>query len=210
MSSNVTGYKVLNEHMVIPGGWHYRVPETGIEIMGGSWPQLHEFVRNHYTANAIKIPENLDTLITEYSCRNGADCMYNEVEIRKPEGRKSLQIGDVIRFSMSLLHGLTVGGGKVDQVEATRRASICSTCIYNRKPLGCTGCNARVLKEAVKTFSQHGSTPLDENLQSCEFCGCFIRSMVWFPIETLHKFTDATENKNLPAHCCKKRPCTET
>jgi hypothetical protein len=178
--------------------------------MGGSWPQLHEFVRNHYTANAIKIPENLDTLITEYSCRNGADCMYNEVEIRKPEGRKSLQIGDVIRFSMSLLHGLTVGGGKVDQAEATRRASICSTCIYNRKPLGCTGCNARVLKEAVKTFSQHGSTPLDENLQSCEFCGCFIRSMVWFPIETLHKFTDATENKNLPAHCWKKRPCTET
>ena len=177
--------------------------------MGGSWPQLHEFVRNHYTANAIPIPPNLDTLITEYACRNGADCMYNEVEIRRPEGRKSLQIGDVIRFSMSLLHGLTVGGGKVDQAEANRRASICSTCMYNRKPLGCTGCNARVLKEAVKTFSQHGSTPLDESLQSCEFCGCFIRSMVWFPIETLHKFTDATENKNLPAHCWKKRPCTD-
>ena len=88
-----SGYKVLNEHMVIPGGWHYRVPETGIEIMGGSWPQLHEFVRNHYTANAIPIPSNLDTLITEYACRNGADCMYNEVELPKPAGRKSLQIG---------------------------------------------------------------------------------------------------------------------
>ncbi len=104
----MTGYKVLNEHMVIPGGWHYRVPETGIEIMGGSWPQLHEFVRNHYTANAISIPSNLDTLITEYACRNGADCAYNEVELPKPAGRKSLQIGDVIRFSMSLIHGLTV------------------------------------------------------------------------------------------------------
>ena len=206
----MSGYKVLNEHMVIPGGWSYRVPETGIEIAGGSWPQLHEFIRNHYTANAIKIPANFDTLITEYACLNGADCSYDEVNIPKPAGLKSLQLGDVIRFSMSLLHGLTVGGGKVGQAEANRRANICSTCPFNRKPLGCTGCNARVLKDAVKTFSQHGSTPVDESLQSCEFCGCFIRSMVWFPIETLHKFSDATENENLPAHCWKKRSCTET
>ena len=206
----MSGYKVLNEHMVIPGGWSYRVPETGVEIAGGSWPQLHEFIRNHYTANAIKIPANLDTLITEYACLNGADCSYDEVNIPKPAGLKSLQLGDVIRFSMSLLHGLTVGGGKVGQAEANRRANICSTCQFNRKPLGCTGCNARVLKDAVKTFSQHGSTPVDESLQSCEFCGCFIRSMVWFPIETLHKFSDAIENENLPAHCWKKRSCTET
>ena len=169
----MSGYKILNEHNVIPGGWNYRVPETGIEIPAGSLPQLREFVRNHYAANAVKVPANLDILITEYQCRNGADCSYDEVEIPRPKGLKSLQIGDVIRFSMSLIHG-------------------------------------RVLKEAVRTLSQHGTTPLDDQLQSCEFCGCFIRSMVWFPIETLHKFTDATENANLPAHCWKKRPCTET
>lgn len=206
--SNI-GYKLLNDHLGLPGGWIYRVPETGIEVFAGSWPQLHEFVRRHYIANAIQIPSNLDDLMLEYICKNGADCAYNEVELPKPAGRKSLQIGDVIRFSMSLVHGLTVGGGKVGQEEANRRASICSGCRFNRKPLGCTGCNARVLKEAVKTFSQHGSTPYDEQVQSCEFCGCFIRSMVWFPIETLHKFTDATENENLPAHCWKKRPCTD-
>jgi hypothetical protein len=205
-----TGYKLLNDHLGLPGGWFYRVPETGIEVTAGSWPQLHEFVRNHYKSNAINLPSNLDVLMLEFICKNGADCAYDEVEIPKPAGRKSLQIGDVIKFSMSLLHGLTVGGGKVDQTEANRRASICSGCRFNRKPLGCTGCNARVLKEAVRTLSQHGTTPLDDQLQSCEFCGCFIRSMVWFPIETLHKFTDATENANLPAHCWKKRPCTET
>lgn len=205
-----TGYKLLNDHRGLPGGWIYRVPETGIEVFAGSWPQLHEFVRRHYAANAIEVPSNLDDLMLEYICKNGADCAYDDVEIPKPAGRKSLQIGDVIRFSMSLLHGLTVGGGKVSQEEANRRANICSGCRFNRKPLGCTGCNARVLKEAVKTFSQHGSTPYDEQVQSCEFCGCFIRSMVWFPIETLHRFTDATENENLPAHCWKKRPCTET
>lgn len=205
-----TGYKILNEHMVIPGGWQYRVPETGIEIMAGSWPQLHDFVRSHYLANAIQIPSNLYDMIVEYACRNGADCTYDEVELSKPAGRKSLEIGDVIRFSLSLLHGLTIGGGKVGQEEANRRAGICAGCRFNRKPLGCTGCNARVLKEAVKTFSQHGSTPVDEQLQSCEFCGCFIRSMVWFPIETLHKFTDTTQNENLPDHCWKKRPCTAT
>ena len=208
--NKTTGYKILNEHMVIAGGWTYRVPETGIEVMGGSWPQLHEFVVQHYKANAIQIPNNLMDFITEYACRNGADCSYNEVEIPKPAGRKSLQIGDVIRFSMSLLHGLTIGGGKVNQEEANRRADICAGCRFNRSPLGCTGCNGRVLKEAVKTFSQHGSTPVDDKLQSCEFCGCFIRSMVWFPIETLHKFTDATENENLPDYCWKKRSCTET
>ena len=43
----MSGYKILNEHNVIPGGWNYRVPETGIEIPAGSLPQLREFVRNH-------------------------------------------------------------------------------------------------------------------------------------------------------------------
>ena len=109
----MSGYKVLNEHMVIPGGWSYRVPETGIEIAGGSWPQLHEFIRNHYTANAIKIPANLDTLITEYACRNGADCSYDEVNIPKPAGLKSLQLGDVIRFSMSLCTGLPLAAARL-------------------------------------------------------------------------------------------------
>jgi len=203
------GYKLLNTHVVPPGNWLYRVPETGIEIIASSWPQLVTFVQDHYKSNAIKIPDNLEEVLVEFSCKRGVECSYNDVEIPQVKGTRSFQIGDVVRFSMSLAHGLTIGGGKVAPHEATKRAAICASCIYNRQPHGCSSCNNRVIKETVKVLSAHGFTPYDDALKSCEFCGCFIRSMVWFPIETLHKFTDSAENKNLPAHCWKKRPCTD-
>ena len=203
------GYKLLNTHVVPPGNWIYRVPETGVEIIAGSWQQLQTFVEEHYKANAIPVPKNIIDLLVEFSCRRGADCSFDDVEIPKVQGTRSFQIGDVVKFSMSLAHGLTIGGGKVDPAEANRRAAICASCIYNRQPHGCSSCNSRIIKETVKVLASHGSTQYDNQLQSCEFCGCFVRSMVWFPIETLRKFSDPAENKNLPAHCWKKTPCTD-
>lgn len=203
------GYKLLNSNVVPPGNWIYRIPETGIEIIAGSWTQLQTFVEQHYQSNAIPIPKNLVELLTEFSCRRGVDCSYDDVPIPKATSSRSFEIGDVVKFTMSLAHGLTIGGGKVSVDEATRRAAICAGCIYNRKPNGCSACNSRVIKETVKALSSHGSTIYDDKLQSCEFCGCFVRSMVWFPIETLRKFTDSAQNKNLPDHCWKKSPCTD-
>ena len=75
------GYKLLNTHVVPPGNWVYRVPETGIEIIASSWQQLITFVEEHYKANAIKIPPNLTDLLVEFSCRRGVECSYNDVEI---------------------------------------------------------------------------------------------------------------------------------
>lgn len=204
------GYRLFNDHNGPQGGWKYRVPETGIEIVEGSINQLKISIREHYAGNSLAIPSNLDDLVLEYVCKNGADCEYNGVTVEKSnsQAKKSMQLRDVVRFTKTLVHSLS-NGGKVDQAEANRRAEICSGCQFNKEASGCMGCNSGPLKEVVKLLSNHGSTKYDESLKSCEFCGCFVRSLIWFPVETLRKFTDPQENKNLPVHCWKKTPCTE-
>jgi hypothetical protein len=199
------GYKLVNDHKTPTGGWRYRVPETGFLVKGGSFTQLNIFTRNHYISNSRPVPENLNELLVEFMCKNGADCEFDDVPVNALRRGKSLEISDVIRFTGSLMH-MYATGGKVDQAEADRRAAICVGCPHNVPTSGCLGCNSGSLKRIVQTLSQHGETPHDQRLQSCEFCGCLTRSLVWFPIETLSKFTNAEENKALPQHCWKKTP----
>jgi hypothetical protein len=201
----MTKYKLVNDHKTPAGGWRYRVPETGYLVKGGSFVQLNLFVRNHYVANSKPVPANLEELLVEFMCKNGADCEYDEVPVNSMRRGKSLEISDVVRFTGSLLH-LYATGGKVDQAEANRRASICAGCPHNVETSGCFGCNSAPLKRIVQSLVQHGTTPVDEQLKACEFCGCLTRSIVWFPIETLSRFTNSEENNALPAHCWKKTP----
>ena len=201
----MTGYKLVNDHKTPAGGWRYRVPETGFLVKGGSFNQLNIFTRNHYIANSKPVPDNLNELLIDFMCKNGAECEFDDVPVNSIRRGKSLEISDVIRFTGSLLH-MYATGGKVDQAEADRRAAICVGCPHNVPTSGCLGCNSGSLKRIVQTLSQHGQTVHDSNLQSCEFCGCLTRSLVWFPIETLSKFTNAQENNALPQHCWKKTP----
>ena len=194
-------YKLYDDHIGPPGGWKYRVPETGVLIQGGSFIQLNEFVAKHYTDNAMAVPANLHDMVLEYACKNGANCDFDGVQVSKTSGKKSLNIGDVIRFSRTYVDAL-LRGDKVSQEEANRRAAICAECPSNKPLEGCSSCNSRGLRDFVRFMSQHGSTAMDDRLNSCEYCGCFIRSMVWFPLESLKRFDN--DNSQLPANCWKK------
>lgn len=197
--------KLLEEHIVPPGGWRYRVPETGFVVQAWSWAALVPKILAHYQANALKAPAELEELVVAYACGTYAKCEEGGVENHVARGTfKNLHLNEVVRFTRTYWDALK-RGEKVSQDEANRRASICATCPYNQQPDGCTGCNSRVLKEIVGLISQAGRTPHDGQLKSCRFCGCFIQSLIWYPLDTLQKFTDATENEALPSHCWKKR-----
>jgi hypothetical protein len=196
-------YKLVNDHKTPAGGWRYRVPETGFLVKCGSFLQLHLFTRDHYIANSRPVPANIEELLIEFMCKNGAECEFENVPVNAMRKGRSLEISDVIRFTGSLIH-MYATGGKVDQAEAERRAAICAGCPHNVPTSGCLGCNSAALKRTVQALAQHGQTSVDSQLQSCEFCGCLTRSLVWFPIETLSRFTNAAENNELPAHCWKK------
>ena len=197
--------KLLEENTVPPGGWRYRVPETGFVINAWSWNGLLEKVRSHYRANAMQIPADLDALITSYACTTYAKCedggMPNSIARNL---FKDLHVNSVIRFTQTFWDALK-RGEKITQDEAEARAKICSSCPYNVQPEGCTGCNSRSIKAIVSTISAAGRTAFDGQLKSCRFCGCFIQSLIWYPLTTLQKFTDEKENESLPDHCWKKR-----
>ena len=197
-------WKLLNAHFGPRGGWTYRIPENGLLVNGGTFEALVTEAGNHYRANNLKVPPNLEELILSYVCQTYAECSYDNVPNAAARGifHRSA-ITDVIRFSRTMFDAM-VGGEKVTQEEADRRAKICSTCPFNVQPEGCTGCNSRAIKEAVTALTRAGKTPYDGQLLSCKFCGCFINAMVWFPLSTLQKFTDYDENKELPEWCWKK------
>lgn len=194
-------YRLYNDHLGISGGWRYRIPETGILVRSGSFWLLPDAARAHYNANALAVPNNLSDLILEYVCKNGAMCEVDGVEIAKGAPKKSLNVADVIRFTKTRLDAL-LKGAKVDQQEADRRAEICVNCPSNKPLEGCTGCNSKSLKDFVRFLSQSGTTSLDERLQSCEYCGCFIRSMIWTPLESLKRYDDVSQ---LPSNCWKTK-----
>ena len=175
-------------------------------VTGGTFDALVTEVRNHYLANNLSVPVDLEQIILSYVCQTYAECSFDNVPNAVARGtiKQTLGLADVIRFSKTLFDAM-IGGEKVTQDEANRRAQICSTCPYNVQPDGCMGCNSRLLKEAVSSLSRAGKTPYDGQLMSCRFCGCFINSMVWFPISTLVKFSNSQENSDLPAWCWKKQ-----
>lgn len=197
--------KLLEQDTVPPGGWRYRVPETGFVIQAWSWAALVPKVVAHYQANATKPPPDLEDLVVKYACHTYAKCDEDGIPNRiARDVLKSLHVGDVIRFTQTVFDALK-RGEKISQDEANRRASICAGCQFNQQPDGCTGCNSSAVKAVVATISQAGRTPHDAQLKSCRFCGCFIQSLIWYPLATLQKFTDDTENQELPNHCWKKR-----
>jgi hypothetical protein len=197
--------KLIDGHNVPPGGWRFRIPETGIIVKGGSFDQLLINCKKHYTANTLQVPAELEQQILYFACNTYAPCENDGVANKVSRGKRpSLGFGDIIRFSKTLFNAMS-SGVKVDQEEANRRASICANCQFNVEPEGCSACNTKILREAVKAVSGSGKTPFDPALQSCAHCGCFNAAQIWFPIDTLHKYTDDQENSSLPTWCWKKR-----
>jgi len=194
-------YRLYNDHLGMAGGWRYRIPETGILVKAGSYWLLPDAARAHYAANALPVPSNLNDLILEFVCKNGATCEWDGIELPKGAVKKSLNVSDVIRFTKTRVDAL-LKGAKVSQEEADQRAAICAACPSNKPLEGCTSCNSRHLKDFVRFLSQAGTTALDEKLQSCEYCGCFIRSMVWTPLESLKRYDDVSQ---LPSNCWKTK-----
>jgi hypothetical protein len=199
-----TNWRLLDEHTGPRGGWTYRIPEDGSTINSGSVPQLVRDTLRYYQANRLPIPTALDDVILTYICETYWQCTQNGVPNAVARGtRPSLGLQEVIRFSQTLF-GAFIGGTKVTQAEADRRASICASCPANVHPEGCTGCNSSALKAGIALVSRAGKTKYDPQLFSCRFCGCFINSVVWFPLDVLQKNTPTSENRDLPAHCWKK------
>lgn len=200
---------MLRFHWPNSGGewWQWPVKQTGQTIYAGNLEQLKAKVRAHLDANKFEDVVVVDEELHDYAARIAAKtspgCCYEDDDV-KPQNRR-LHLSDVIRFSRTMMLNLARGLKRVDQVEADRRGAICANCIYNVTPGGCGGCSGSgVAAATVGLLVGERKTAADAKLQSCQFCGCFNKAQVWFPLPDLQGAMSAELRSQLPDNCWKK------
>lgn len=200
---------MLRFHWPNNGGdwWQWPVKETGQTIKANNWAMLQDRVRQHLDANGhqdvVIDPDALMDHAARIASQISPGCCF-EHEDMKPQNRR-LALGDVIRFSRTMLLNLAKGLKRVEQAEADRRGAICANCIHNVTPGGCGGCaGSGVAAATIGLLVGERKTAADAKLQSCQFCGCFNKAQVWFPLEDLQGGMTKTLRAELPDHCWKK------
>lgn len=96
-----------------------------------------------------------------------------------------------------------VGSGMepVDMANAEQRARTCLQCPKNTVLGNLETAVAKKISEQETVRSKIGSrlpADVEENLNSCEVCGCYLKLKVWVPEKTLEGYTNVEE---FPADC---------
>jgi len=125
----------------------------------------------------------------------------------RPEGKgwinPRLKWNDIVDGTKAFIALATGGFNFVDEVEAERRAWICSGCPNDIALSGCGTC--RKMASLVTGELAQRKTVYDADLKACAVCRCSIQAMVHFPMEALEK-SDSPERQELyPEWCWKKR-----
>lgn len=193
--------EVRNYTETPPGLWRYRVPETGIWVKDFyAYNDLEAEVLRHYKANGKGAPSGLRQSIIDQMCQQLPEGWCHD-------GNRWLAIGQ--RFAAEFQRVLTgtttlvdwwinAGRQRVSQEEADRRAEICSTCIFNQLPQGCTACNGKALRDLANQIVGGSATAFDSTLQACQICGCELRAKVWLPLDVLQRHIPAAQLAQFP------------
>jgi hypothetical protein len=179
-------------HSYPPDGiFAYIVPETGMAFDATRLEVLVNQVSEHYVANKLAVPQNLEAIIIDYVCRR----MPTGACIGVPEPGlpvfKTLSVSQIRDFSKLLYYRVTSAVRNEDPYvklgEAARRAAICAACPLNLKSV-CSTCDG--LKEFGGRFlfdPDKQTTPHDAELKVCTICGCLLRAKVHYSLEALAK-----------------------
>lgn len=140
----------------LPSGFHYLVPETGVEIKAGSYSALYSRVQNHLVANNISFTDT-EARIQEFLCsKNDSSYCYNDEHPLPPF---SVQVVSLLHAGGSILSGMLRGHElREDEPTAKARMAICEQCEFYRKSDNkCAKCSCRL---AAKTALRAMSCPV--------------------------------------------------
>lgn len=172
----------LVSHNRMPYGGMYEInrPDLGIVSRGTTWGMFFDNACNYRRANSIPIGLAFDDECEQVLCESyPAECEGFDPDLPRP---RRLGFADVVRGTKVMLAHKLAGSPLVDEGEARRRAAICRNCTFNVDfSGGCTKCAE--LRNLVVSVLGTKSTPYDNELKSCFFCGCFTKAAVWLPLE---------------------------
>lgn len=184
----------LKSRGIIPYGGYYRIldPLTGIRVEAVTWDHLMTKVRDERRANGAPLGLELEDEVEQWACISHPD----EVEVvdeRLPK-RRSLGLDDVVRGTQVLLAFKMAGSPLVSQAEANRRAAICQRCPMNLMwTQGCSVCSK--MEDVVRSVVGGARTEHDQQLFSCNICGCSLKAAVHVPNDILNKANNAEMNR---------------
>lgn len=182
--------RILNKSQIpYGGGYHYKDPNSGMDIFGTTFAMVVNKVIEHRRANGYPIGLGLEDEIEEQLCLNQPDeCSEG------PHGvpRKTQHtLTDVVNGTRVMMAFERNGRQLVSREEAERRAQICLGCPYNAsfiKP--CSGI-CQELRNLVNWITDHQGTQYDSKLYSCNLCGCFLQAAIWLRLEDQCKGVNA-------------------
>lgn len=100
----------MNPSQTPAGGWRYLDPDTGYTVKSAGRLQLFADARKHREANGLPIPDEFETLIETWLCRQAAPgvCVY--LDGRGLGGSLCVHRGDVVRLVVCESCGGTIKG----------------------------------------------------------------------------------------------------
>jgi hypothetical protein len=196
--------KLKNQLLAPPGGWRYQQPETGHWMMDITEESLLRKIAQHRANNNLPhVNPPFETIaadVENWICEHlSLEDQSNHCDggVRYKEG---VHFSEVVGFIQSNLAYFASGKKQVTQTEAERRASICATCPLNVSVTGCGACQ-KAIQEYREKIATVQATSSDANLKACGVCGCDLKTIVHFPLETLR----AKGEREFPAWCWQQR-----
>lgn len=183
-----------------PGGFHYKQPQSGLEMAALNFGTLLKQIRQHRTnMNYPAVTEGFVTLgaeIEQAICEAlspANQASHCEMGVRT---RKAVHWTETVASIATVAAAWALQGFKqVPQEQANARALVCSTCPFNVVVNGCGPC-----RTAVKEAREHlfkASTPHDSRLKSCSACGCDLKMIAHVPLDVLQ----AGGDHSFPSWC---------
>lgn len=194
-----------------PGGWEYKIPETGKILTGSNLSELRAKLESQYSGSGYAIPLDIDFKIEEYMCgleRMHDYCETRSVSIMDRIGKSLTRSGNLyhtfhaaIQCMKTLISHMGGTGERITQEVAEFRSATCAACPMNQNVTGCTNCNKGVVGQLIHKMVGARVTKHDGELMFCQACHCNTRAKIWVKHEAVYKHMPEGQKRVLPEAC---------
>lgn len=197
---------LIDRNTVPPGGVSFWQAETRTRLTAPSVWYCAELVIKHRVANGLPTSPDRETVMLEIEdqlCKTMPPNVCRDPQgVVKVSGKDST-LATIIRGAETLGDFFfRRGRPRVTIEQATERARVCGNCFANKKPEGCTPCNSAFIQDLiVKMVGGEASTPHDNHLHACAYCGCLLRAKVHVKLDVLLDHTPPEQLAEMPDFC---------
>lgn len=196
---------LINKNETPPGQFRFTVRETAHKFRSIAWGTLIKEIRDHYKANSLLVPLDLEAQVEDQLCSVLPPGWCNQNDPTKAHFHPAgLTMANFLTGTKTIVSWFLGGKRKASKEEIEERTRICSGCFWNQNPEGCTGCSMGAIHEVVNSVVAE-RYPGDQFLKACMLCGCSLVLKTRVPLDILQKHTSAEVNERLPEYCWLKK-----